>query len=391
MYLCSTIHTIMLHKIVIALDSFKGCMTSLEAGKSIARGIYEEFPECEVKVMPVADGGEGLLDALVDITGGQILKIQVHDPLMETRQACYGLSADGSTAFVEMAQASGLPLVPKESRNPLLTTSYGTGELIADALRRGCRQLFVGLGGSATNDAGIGLLQALGMHFLDKEGLEVKPGGQALAQVEYIDTSRLMPEAASTHFIAACDVHNPLYGPEGAAHVFAPQKGATPEMVRLLDEGLRHFADVVHAHTGLDISTLQGAGAAGGIGGSLSAFLHADLKPGIELVLESGDFPALIDGADLIITGEGRADLQTLMGKVPAGILTMARRQGIPVILLAGQVKDVPELLQAGFQDVRCINPPDISLAIAMRPDFAIRQVRQAALEAIRDFLKGHG
>ena len=347
MYLCSTIHTIMLHKIVIALDSFKGCMTSLEAGKSIARGICKEFPGCEVKVMPVADGGEGLLDALVDITGGQILKIQVHGPLMETRQACYGLSADGSTAFVEMAQASGLPLVPKESRNPLLTTSYGTGELIADALRRGCRQLFVGLGGSATNDAGIGL--------------------------------------------AACDVHNPLYGPEGAAHVFAPQKGATPEMVRLLDEGLRHFADVVHAHTGLDISTLQGAGAAGGIGGSLSAFLHADLKPGIELVLESGDFPALIDGADLIITGEGRADLQTLMGKVPAGILTMARRQGIPVILLAGQVKDVPKLLQAGFQDVRCINPLDIPLPIAIRPDFAIRQVRQAALEAIRDFLKGHG
>ena len=374
----------MLRKVVIAIDSFKGCLPSQEAGEAAARGVRRAWPGCQTLIVPVADGGEGLLEALVSASGGSLVSVPAHCPLMEVREACYGLSRDGQTAFVEMARISGLPLVPEARRNPLLTTTYGTGELIRDALGRGCRCVLIGLGGSATNDAGMGMLQALGFRFLDNEGKETAPGGQALKEVERIDDADVLPAVRETEFLAACDVRNPFYGPDGAAYVFAPQKGATPEQVEELDEGLRHFAEIVRQHTGTDISTLPGAGAAGGMGGGLAAFLHAKLKPGIELVLDTAGFPALLRDADLVITGEGRADRQTLMGKVPAGILAEARKQGIPVVLLAGQVEDEAALLEAGFKTVCCINPPDTPLSLALCPDFARQQLEDTAERVAR-------
>ena len=376
----------MQQKVIIAIDSFKGCLSSQEAGEAAASGIRQVCPDCQVRVVPVADGGEGLLEALVGVTGGSLIHCHAHGPLMEVRDTCYGLSGDGRTAFIEMARISGLPLVPEEQRNPLLTTTYGTGELMVDALRRGCKRILVGLGGSATNDAGIGMLQALGFRFLDETGADAGLGGQALERVKRVDASGVMAEVRETTFIAACDVHNPLHGPEGAACIFAPQKGATPEIVKELDAGLRHFSEVLRRELGADISTLPGAGAAGGMGGGLSAFLHAELKPGIDLMLEAADFSTLLHGADLVITGEGRADRQTLMGKVPAGILREASRQGIPVLLLAGQVKDQRALLRAGFQAVQCINPPDTPLDMAMCPDFARRQLTATCATAIATF-----
>lgn len=374
----------MLRKVVIAIDSFKGCLPSQEAGEAAACGVRRAWPGCQTLIVPVADGGEGLLEALVSASGGSLVSIHAHCPLMEVREACYGLSRDGQTAFVEMARISGLPLVPEARRNPLLTTTYGTGELIRDALGRGCRRVLIGLGGSATNDAGMGMLQALGFRFLDNEGKETAPGGQALKEVERIDDADVLPAVRETEFLAACDVRNPFYGPDGAAYVFAPQKGATPEQVEELDEGLRRFSEVIRRHTGKDISTLPGAGAAGGMGGGLAAFLHAELKPGIELMLDTAGFPALLRDADLVITGEGRADRQTLMGKVPAGILAEARKQGIPVALLAGQVEDEVALLEAGFKTVCCINPPGTPLSLALRPDFARQQLEDTGERVAR-------
>ena len=371
-------------KVVIAIDSFKGCLPSQEAGEAAARGVRRAWPGCQTLIVPVADGGEGLLEALVNASGGSLVSIRAHGPLMERRSACYGLSRDGRTAFVEMARISGLPLVPEARRNPLQTTTYGTGELIRDALGRGCRRVLVGLGGSATNDAGMGMLRALGFRFLDKEGKEAAPGGRALGKVERIDDADVLPAVRETEFLAACDVRNTFYGTDGAAYVFAPQKGATPEQVEELDEGLRHFSEVARRHTGTDISSLPGAGAAGGMGGGMAAFLHAELKPGIELVLDTAGFPALIQDADLVITGEGRADRQTLMGKVPAGVLAEARKRGIPVALLAGQVEDEAALLEAGFKTVCCINPPGTPLSLALRPDFARQQLENTALRVAR-------
>lgn len=371
-------------KIVVAIDSLKGCLTSQEAGEAAAEGVKRACPWCEVSVLPVADGGEGMLEALAGAGGGRLVRLTAHGPLMEERETCYGVSADGATAVVEMARISGLPLVPAGRRNPMQTTTLGTGEVLRDALRRGCRRVLLGLGGSATNDAGLGMLQALGYRFLDAAGREVGQGGQALARVERIDASDAMPELAQTRFVAACDVQNPFYGPQGAACVFAPQKGATPAMVKELDDGLRHFADIVRRNLGTDIATLPGAGAAGGLGGGVSAFLHAELRRGIELVLECVGFARRIRGADLVLTGEGKSDRQTLMGKVPAGVLAEASRQGIPVALLAGRVEDEPSLREAGFRHVLCINPPRTPDAVALSPDYARRRLVQTTEDLVR-------
>ena len=277
-----------------------------------------------------------------------------------------------------MARASGLPLVPLEKRNPLVTTTFGVGELIKDAISKGCTKFIVGIGGSATNDAGLGMLQALGFRFSDKEGKEVGTGrGEVLIKVAYIDSTFVHPALNSCRFTVACDVQNLFYGPEGAAYVFAPQKGADREMVEALDAGLQNFAEVIRHTTGKDISHHPGAGAAGGRGGSLLAFLNAELKPGIQLMLEALDFSNKIKSADLIITGEGKADRQTLMGKVPSGILAEARKQNIPVILLAGNIEDSDELQQAGFEGVFSVNPPFISLEEAMRPEVARKNIQQ--------------
>lgn len=365
-------------RIVIAIDSFKGCLTSAEAGEAAAEGLRSVSPECDVVCMPVADGGEGILDVLMRTIGGQEILISAHGPLLEPQDTRYGISKDGQTAFIEMASISGLPLVPPEMRNPMLTTTYGTGELIRNALERGCRNFIIGIGGSATNDAGIGMLQALGFRFLDIGGNEVGIGnGEALLQIASIETDAVHPGLSSSRFTIACDVQNPFHGLDGAAYIFAPQKGADEKMVKMLDEGLRNFAGIIYRTTGQDIANYPGAGAAGGMGGSLLAFMNAELKPGIRLMLDTMEFGTKIKGADLIITGEGRADKQTLMGKVPTGILDEAKKQNIPVVLIAGSIGDEEELLRAGFKGVFSINPPLTPLEKAMQPEYARIRIRR--------------
>lgn len=378
-------------KIVIAIDSFKGCLTSAEAGEAAARGVHAACPECRTIVLPVADGGEGMLDVLLAASNGKRITVCAHDPLMQPCDASYGISGDGNTAFIEMAAISGLPLVPAGKRNPMKTTSFGTGELIRDALEQGCLRFIIGLGGSATNDAGLGMLQALGFRFFDKEGHEVgstEKGialcGALLSEISSVDSSSAHPALRKACFTAACDVRNPFFGLNGAAHVFAPQKGADEDMVKELDVAMRHLSDVIFRTTGKDVSLHPGAGAAGGMGGGLHAFLDAQLKPGIELLLETLDFAEKIKDADLLITGEGKSDRQTLMGKVPSGILQEARRKHIPVILLAGAIEDTKILNEAGFRGVFSITPSPVSLKQAMQPEFAQDNIRRTVEQICR-------
>lgn len=366
-----------MNKVVIAIDSFKGCLTSEEAGNAVMKGVKAIFPDCETLLFPVADGGEGMLDILVSATKGKYRTLPAHGPLMEPMQGRYGISGDGQTALVEMAAVSGLPLIPEEKRNPMLTTTYGTGELIRDALEQGCRRFIVGIGGSATNDAGLGMLQALGFRFRDKQGNLLGTGGRILPQVASIDTSVVHPALKEARFTIACDVHNPFCGPDGAAYVFAPQKGADAGMVKELDAGMQALALVIRSATGKDISDVPGAGAAGGMGGGFLAFLNAGLKPGIRLMLDALDFGEKIKGADLVFTGEGRADRQTAMGKVPFGVLEEARKQHIPVIVLAGCIEDTEQMNRAGFQGVFSITPGPVSLEKAMEPEFAGENIRR--------------
>lgn len=364
-------------KVVIAIDSFKGSLTSCEAGEAAAEGIKAVYPECDIIRLPIADGGEGILDVLVAATQGTYIPLRAHGPRMENRDTQYGISGDGKTALIEMASISGLPLVPPEKRDPMLTTSYGTGELIKDALERGCRDFIVGLGGSATNDAGLGMLQALGFRFYDRDKQLLGTGGQVMGQVASIDLTTAHPALKEARFTIACDVRNPFCGPEGAAYVFGPQKGASPEMVSELDAGMQSLAKVIRQHTGKDIANAPGAGAAGGLGGGFLAFLQAELKPGIRLMLDALDFGNQIKEADLIITGEGRVDRQTAMGKVPSGILEEARKQGVPVILLAGSIEDAEEMNRAGFRGVFSITPGPVSLEKAMEGSFAKENIKR--------------
>lgn len=379
-----------MNKVVIAIDSFKGCLTTEEAGKAAEAGIKAVFPDCETLLFPIADGGEGMLDVLLSTTNGTYENLTVHGPLMEPVEGRYGLSGDGRTALIEMATVSGLPLVPREKRNPMLTTTYGTGELILDALRRGCRKFIVGIGGSATNDAGLGMLQALGFRFLDRDGNPLGTGGRVMSEVAAIDTSAVHPALKEAHFTIACDVENPFCGPDGAAYIFAPQKGADPDMVKELDAGMRSLAQVIRSATGKEIADYPGAGAAGGMGGGFLAFLNAELKPGIRLMLEALDFEEKVKGADLVITGEGRVDGQTAMGKVPSGILKEAQKQNIPVIVIAGSIEDTEKMNRAGFQGVFSITPGPVSLEKAMEPEFAKANIRRTVSQvcsAIRPFI----
>lgn len=365
-------------KVIIAIDSFKGCLTSKEAGEAAAKGIKEVLPLCNVIVIPVADGGEGLLDALISAYQGEYIQLPAHGPLMEIRKAHYGLSKDRKTAIIEMAVTSGLPLVPIELRNPMKTTTFGTGELIKDALDKECKNFIIGIGGSATNDAGIGMLQALGYCFLDKYGKELGPsGGQIMKDIAEIDCSHAHPALQEARFVVACDVRNPFYGPKGAACVFAHQKGADNAMIQELDAGMKSLAQVIKKVTGKDIATYPGAGAAGGMGGGLLAFLNATLKPGTELLLETINFQEKIKEADLIITGEGKADLQTMMGKVPYGILKEAQKEHIPVIILAGSIEDTTALNEVGFKGVFSIAPGPITLSRTMEPKIAKENIKR--------------
>ncbi|MEC0710303.1 glycerate kinase [Bacillus haynesii] len=332
-------------KIVIAPDSFKESMTSLEAARSIEKGFKAVLSDAEYVNIPVADGGEGTVQALVDATEGDIVHQTVTGPLGKPVKAAYGLLGDGKTAVIEMAEASGLHLVPPGQRNPLLTTTRGTGELILDAAEKGVSTIIIGLGGSATNDGGAGMAAALGAKFLNRDGEEIENGGGALAEIAKIDVSGLNPKLKHVQFEAACDVDNPLTGPRGASAVFGPQKGANSEMTALLDQNLKHYAAAVKAELGCEIDSIPGAGAAGGLGAGLCAFLNAELKSGVDIVLDTLSFSERIKGADLVITGEGKIDGQTVSGKTPAGVAKRARSENIPVIAFAGSLGEGCELV----------------------------------------------
>lgn len=371
-------------KIILAFDSFKGCLTAQEACRAAEEGVKAAAPACETRCLPMSDGGEGLLDVWLTATRGQSRQVTVTGPHGQPVSARYGLSPDGRTALIELAAASGLPLTPEKYRNPWLTTTYGTGELIRDALDRGCRRLIVGLGGSATNDAGLGMLQALGCCIRDASGREVGRGGQILGQVASIDTSGLHPGLKEAWFTVACDVRNPLYGPEGAAQVYGRQKGADEAMIARLEAGMQSLAAVLRRTTGRDIARYPGAGAAGGTAAAFLAFLPSELKPGVRLVMELSDFAGCLTGADLILTGEGQADRQTLMGKVPSGILGEGRKAGVPVILIAGSVAETDALNAAGFQSVFSMQPGPVSLEKAMCPAHAAANLRQIVAQIVR-------
>ncbi|MRG84974.1 glycerate kinase [Salinibacillus xinjiangensis] len=325
-------------KVLIAMDSFKGSISSIEGSKAISQGIHEVYPAAETVTLPLADGGEGTVEALVHATSGQWIEKSVTGPLGEPVEALYGISGDGKTAIIEVAAACGLPLIPRDSLDPLKATTYGVGELILDAIDKGCRHFIVGLGGSATNDAGVGMLQELGFRFENNQGEEVGYGGGALADIEHINTDNIHPSVKECTFQVACDVKNFLHGTDGAAYVYGPQKGATDEMVRELDEGLKHFAERVRDQLDIDIHSIEGAGAAGGLGAAFSGFLNGQLQSGIELVLEVIDMEKQLQDVDFVITGEGMLDGQTSMGKAPIGVAQMAKKHGIPVIALAGAV-----------------------------------------------------
>ncbi|SEF44619.1 glycerate kinase family protein [Parabacteroides chinchillae] len=371
-------------KVVIAIDSFKGCLSSFETGKAAAEGVKRVYPACEVIQLPIADGGEGILNILMSAARGKYIRLTAHNPLMEIIETQYGISGDGKTAFIEMATISGLPLIPSEKRNPMITTSYGTGELIKDALNKGCRQFIIGIGGSATNDAGLGMLQALGFRFLDNENNILGAGGRIMDKVAIIDMSHVHPDLKNSHFTIACDVHNPFCGPNGAACIFASQKGADPTMIQLLDKGMYSLANVILSTTGKDITMIPGTGAAGGMGGGFLAFLDATLKPGIQLLLETLDFSNHIKNADIIITGEGKVDKQTIMGKVPSGILSEAQKQNIPVVVIAGSVENAEEISKAGFQGIFSITPAPITLEKAMDANYAKENITNLVSQLCR-------
>jgi glycerate kinase len=329
-------------KIVIAPDSFKENLTSLEVANELEAGFKRVWPDATYVKVPMADGGEGTVQSLVDATGGQIVKAEVSGPMGEKVLASYGLLGDGKTAVIEMAAASGLPLVPRGERNPLLTTTYGTGELIADAIARGVNEIIVGLGGSATNDGGAGMAQALGVRFLGADGAAITDylAGGRLHEIISIDMSGVNPGLAGVKVNVASDVTNPLCGENGASAVYGPQKGATPEMVSALDANLAYLASLIQRDVGIDIAAVPGAGAGGGIGAGIIAFANAELKRGVELIVAATKLDDLMNGADLAITGEGRVDFQTAFGKTPAGVAASARRHGVPVVAIGGGLSD---------------------------------------------------
>ncbi|WP_432378021.1 glycerate kinase [Duganella sp. P38] len=325
-------------KIVIAPDSFKESLTAMAVANEIEAGFREIFPDAEYRKLPVADGGEGTVQAMIDASGGKLVALQVSGPLGAPVSAFYGLMGDGQTAVIEMAAASGLELVLPSQRNPLRTTSFGTGQLILNALNAGARRFVLGIGGSATNDGGAGMLQALGGRLLDAGGADLAPGGGALDKLERIDLSGLDARIKDCVFEVACDVSNPLVGPQGASAIFGPQKGATPDMVARLDDNLRHYAAVIARDLGKDVADVPGAGAGGGIGAAMLVFLGGSLRPGSEIVTDAVGLDAAVADADLVITGEGRVDGQTVNGKTPVGVARVAQRHGKPVIALGGSL-----------------------------------------------------
>lgn len=350
-------------KIVIAPDSFKESLTALQAAEAIERGLRKNLPEASFVKIPMADGGEGTVQSLVDATGGSIIPMVVTGPLAQPVNAFFGLSGDRKTAIIEMAAASGLHLVPIEKRNPLITTTQGTGELIAAALDHGVEHIIIGIGGSATNDGGAGMARALGAKLLDHQGKETGEGGGQLNKISSIDMSELDPRLTGVKIEVACDVDNPLTGDKGASMIFGPQKGATADTVKELDRNLHHFAEIIRKDLGKDIEHVPGAGAAGGLGAGLMAFLSAELKSGVEIVIAATKLSEQVQDADVVITGEGRIDGQTIFGKTPIGVAKTAKKHGAFVVAIAGSVAADSEVVhEHGIDAVFSIVPGIISL-----------------------------
>ena len=371
-------------KIVIAIDSLKGSLSSMEAGHAIEQGIRNVLPETKVLVKPLADGGEGTTEALVEGLGGDMVQVQVHGPLETPVNAAYGVIRESNTAIMEMAAAAGIILVGKDKR-PLDATTYGVGEMIRDAITRGCREFIIGIGGSATNDGGIGMLTALGYEFLDAEGKPAGIGAGALYKVAKICDDKVMPELKDCHFRIACDVTNPLCGENGSTYIYSPQKGVTVELRDELDHAMGAYAQVVKAYNGTDYAKTPGAGAAGGLGFAFLSFLSGELLPGIELVLDAVEMDKAMEGADLVFTGEGRLDYQTAMGKAPVGIAKMAKKHGAKVIALAGAViEGAQECNEQGIDAYFPILRQVVTLDEAMDPATARKNMVETTEQVMR-------
>ncbi|MGM0500592.1 MAG: glycerate kinase [Bacillota bacterium] len=362
-------------KILVAPDSFKGSLTAMEVSKNIKKGIHNYDPKIDVELLPMADGGEGTVQSLVDATNGKIIEKKVTGPLGNKVKAFYGLLGDQKTAVIEMAAASGLPLVPEGKKNPLKTTTYGTGELIKNAIDAGAKKIIIGIGGSATNDAGVGMAQALGAEILDKSGKQIDFGGGNLNQIEQIKLQNLDSRLEDIEILAACDVGNPLYGKDGAAYVYAPQKGANSKMVKRLDQNLRHFNQMVIKELNKDTNEIPGAGAAGGLGAGLVAFLDAELEAGVDIVLDIIDFESRLNNVDLVITGEGMLDGQSIYGKTPVGVSRSAQKKDIPVIAIAGALdKGAEKVLDYGIYSYFSIidRPSSLENIIKLSPELLV-------------------
>ena len=377
-------------KVIIAPDSFKECLSAKEVGHAIALGVSKIMPRAETVQIPISDGGEGLLEALIGQSRGTYVEVKVKDPLLRIIDARYGILNDKITAIIEMAQASGLELLSEKEKNPVKTTSFGTGQLIQNALDKGCTKLIIGIGGSATNDGGVGMLKALGAQFLNAKKKKLKPGGGSLAKLAHIDISGLDKRLANCEILVACDVSNPLTGKNGASFVYGGQKGGATKDLRLLDDNLLHYAKIIKEVLNIAIDKTPGAGAAGGTGAALMAFLNGKLVNGIDLVLDTLDVEQYFQDADMVITGEGKTDAQSLNGKVIQGIAKMAERHQVPVIVLTGKIDDdVEPLFQNGITAVFSISDGPMLLedAITNAPRL-IQKCTESVFRTIRQFQK---
>jgi len=375
--------TISTRVVVVAPDSFKGSLSAPEAAAAMERGVLAAWPDARVVKVPIADGGEGTVEALVAATGGRFEVHTVHGPLGRPVEARWGVLGDGRTAVVEMAAASGLTLVPEGRRDPRVASTFGTGQLLQAALAAGFRRIVVGIGGSATNDGGAGMAKALGVRFLDGRGQPLPEGGAPLIRIASIDLSGVDPRLAEAEILVACDVDNPLTGPRGASAIYGPQKGATPAVVVELDAALERYAEIARHATGRDVARHPGAGAAGGLGAGLLFFTPARLVPGVDLVLDSTRFDDLVRGATLVVTGEGRSDAQTAMGKAPVGVARVAQRHGVPVFVVSGSLgPGAEELLALGIARVESAAPPGMPVKEAM--DRAAELLEAAVARSLR-------
>lgn len=372
-------------KVVLAIDSLKGSLSSIQAGNAAREGILSAHPDAEVIVRPLADGGEGTTDALIEGMGAQKVEVTVTGPLYTPVNAYYGILPGTQTAVMEMASAAGITLMPDEEKNPLTATTRGVGEMIKDAMEKGCRDFIIGIGGSATNDGGIGMLKALGISFFDADGEETLEGAQALSQVASIDVSGKLPELSDCRFRIACDVTNPLCGENGATYIYGPQKGVTDEMKPVLDAAMGQYAEVTKKTIGKDFSCYEGVGAAGGLGFAFLSFLGAELTPGVDLILDAIQFADDVKDADVVVTGEGRMDAQTAMGKAPVGVAKLAKKYGAKVVAFAGSVTlDASACNQAGIDAFFPIVRGVTTLKEAMEPDNAYTNMKACAEQVFR-------